>query len=117
MRTTTTNHDHSDPTDEVFLYSSVPALRRQRELEQAAVAAGQMTVEQARRLACRDQGICSEPDCGQPIAGWVGHGPKLCYDHLVNHARMLHEEDAALLLLSVDVVNAALTGRGGGDDE
>lgn len=94
-------------TDGLFLYSSVPLLAANRAVERAAVAAGEMTAEQARRAACREQGECSEPDCEQPVAGWVGHGPKLCYDHLVDSARALHDEDVALLEFFVDVAAAA----------
>jgi hypothetical protein len=41
----------------------------------------------------RERGICSDPDCDQPIAGWCGdcdargafQAPKLCAAHLMDH--------------------------------
>lgn len=43
-----------------------------------------MNQEQRRRWLCREHGICSCPDCSEPIIGWVAvdWGPKLCEQHL-----------------------------------
>ena len=40
--------------------------------------------EQYRRYLCREHGICSKPDCNQPIIGWQEKewGSKLCEQHL-----------------------------------
>lgn len=50
------------------------------------------TPAQLRQLQ-RERGICSEPDCDQPIAGWCDtcdalgpfKAPKLCERHLAEH--------------------------------
>lgn len=50
---------------------------------------------QTAEALCRERGICSAPECDQPIAGWCStcdargpfQAPKLCARHLTAHVQ------------------------------
>jgi hypothetical protein len=48
-----------------------------------------MNQEQRRRYLCREHGICSCPECSEPIIGWEEKlwGRKLCEAHLLECKR------------------------------
>lgn len=79
-----------------YLLNENPYLRERDELLAHLVDDGTISAEAAAKERRRLRGICSEPDCDQPIDGWCeGCDAKLCAHHIEQHIRLSWQRSAS----------------------
>ena len=95
--TTAKNTENTQNThdDELVMLAAYPLYHDQAARIDAALAGCYISEAEALRERQRLFGICSDGDCDQPIAGYHGHGPKLCLLHLAGYLRRIEQQKGA----------------------